>query len=255
MRFLCVGDVVATPGMRAAERWLPDLIHRTKADFVIVNGENADDKNGISRDAAQRLRALGADVVTTGNHAFRQKNVLPFFDDTEWLLRPYNYPDASPGHGHTLTCTPKGSVLVINLMGQVNMEPCDNPFNKVDRLLSSVRADYIVVDFHAEATSEKAAMGYFLDGRATLVFGTHTHVQTADERRLPKGTFFLTDVGMTGSQDSVLGVDKNVIVRQFTTRIATPYLKPDSQPMLCAVLVDTEAGTVERIQKRKEEHL
>lgn len=252
MRFLCIGDVVASPGMRVAEKMIPKLMKEYRTDFVIVNGENADDRNGISKDQATRLRQIGADVVTTGNHVFRQKIVFDFLDDTEWFLRPMNYPDSAPGHGHTLTYTTKGSVLVINLLGQVNMEPVDNPFTKVEKLIASSKADYVIVDFHAEATSEKAALAYFLDGKATCVYGTHTHVQTADERILPKGTFFITDIGMTGSSDSVLGVDKNVIVRQFTSRIANPYLKPDADPMINGIVFDTETKEIIRINRKEE---
>ena len=250
MRTLCMGDAVSDTGVEYVCRVLPTMIRELKADFVIINAENSNPRNGITKDEAQRLRYCGADAITTGNHAFRQRASYDFFDSCEYLLRPANFSDSAPGRGWQTFDTPFGDVCVVNLIGQIYMDnSADNPFRTADRILRQVEAKYIFVDFHAEATSEKKAMGYWLDGRVSCVFGTHTHVQTADERILPRGTAYITDVGMCGAADSVLGARKGQIMDKFVRNVSSPYTPAAEEPMINAILTDTDAATVQRIYK------
>ena len=250
MKILCVGDVVSDAGVSAVSAALPSLINELKADFVILNGENANPHNGITHTEAERLRYSGADIITTGNHAFRQKSSFDFFDSCQYILRPANFSSEAPGRGFETVDTPKGSICVINLIGQIYMDnSADNPFRTADRILRGVSADCIFVDFHAEATSEKRAMGFWLDGRVSCVFGTHTHVQTADDQILSGGTAYITDIGMTGAADSVLGADKALILDKFIRNVSSPYSPSKARPSVNGILVDTEARTIQRICK------
>lgn len=220
MRILCVGDVCQNGGMDFVRRNLKKIREEYKIDFVCLNGENSNEgiSNGISPESADELFLCGADVITTGNHAFGVKGISSYLEDTAYILRPSNMPPETPGKGYCLYDTMKAVIAVINLSGTVYMwDKYSNPFEEADRILEELKnkADIIIVDFHAEATAEKKAMGFYLDGRVSAVFGTHTHVQTSDVTILKNGTAYITDVGMTGPIESVLGIDKEIIIARF----------------------------------------
>lgn len=250
MKFLCLGDVVGETGLRAVKKGLPDLIKRYKSDFVVVNGENANNYNGISADDARELHFCGADVITGGNHIFRQKSIYPLLDEEDFIIRPANFPSSAPGSGFTEIKTPFGTVAVINLIGQINTDAVDNPFTQADRILEKLEADFILVDMHAEATSEKRALGFYLDGKVTAVFGTHTHIQTADEQFLPKGTAYITDLGMCGAHNSVLGVKAECVIEKFRTRMPVVFEKATEDVRLDGIFVDTDNKKIERIGEK-----
>jgi len=237
-----IGDVIGQPGRRAIGRLVPDLRREYKLDLVVANGENAAGGFGITPATAQELLACGVDVLTSGNHIWDQKEIIPALDEGLPLLRPANYPDA-PGRGHLV----HGDVMVINLMGRVFMAPLDCPFRTADRLLREVKEGgapkVIIVDFHAEATSEKQAMGWYLDGVVSAVVGTHTHVGTVDARILPKGTAYVTDVGMTGPVNSVIGSDTGAVLERFLTAMPQRLPVAEGPVMLNSVLVDVDPGT------------
>lgn len=249
MRLLFLGDIVGRTGRKAVLEALPRLREQHRFDFVIVNGENAAGGFGITEAILQELLDAGADVVTLGNHAFDQREALVFIDRHERLLRPLNYPAGTPGRGANLYKARNGAdVLVVAAMGRVFMTELDCPFRAIDAEIQACGlkrgADAIVVDFHAEATSEKQAMGYFLDGRASAVIGTHTHAPTADERVLPGGTAFISDVGMCGDYNSVLGMDPAEPLGRFLTRIPRSRFEPASGPStICGLAVETDDGT------------
>jgi metallophosphoesterase (TIGR00282 family) len=246
MRLLFLGDVVGRSGRRAVVAQLPELRARYKLDFVAVNAENAAGGFGITESILGDLLDAGADVVTLGNHAFDQKETLVFIERQPKLLRPINYPPGTPGRGSGIFKAASGAdVLVINAMGLVYMPELADPFRAVEAEVTACGlkrgADAIVVDFHAEATSEKQAMGYFLDGRVSLVAGTHTHAPTADERVLPEGTAFIGDLGMCGDYDSVLGMDITEPLNRFLTKIPRARMEPAMGPAtLSGVAVETD---------------
>lgn len=246
MKILAIGDVVGKDGVCFLQEKLPDLKRSHAIDVCIVNGENAADGNGITPSAVKDLFFCGADVITTGNHAFRRKEIYDVFEETECLLRPANYPDGCPGHGICRIDKGRTQVGVINLMGTTYMEPLGNPFLKVPELLSALSdCRIILVDFHAEATSEKRAMGFYLDGKVTAVYGTHTHVQTADEQVLSKGTGYMTDLGMTGPVHSVLGVDPAIVIEKFRTNLPARFDYAKDSPMMingCIFDADEKTG-------------
>jgi len=254
MRLLFLGDIVGRPGRKAVIDALPGLRRRYALDFVIINGENAAGGFGITEAIFEELIAAGADVVTLGNHAFDQKEALVFIERHERLIRPINYPQGTPGRGATLVKSAGGAeVLVINAMGRIFMPELDDPFRAIDAELSACRlkqgADAIVIDFHAEATSEKQALGYFVDGRASAVIGTHTHAPTADERVLPSGTAFISDVGMCGDYNSVLGMDVEEPISRFLTKIPRQRFEPARGPATLsglAVEIDDRTGLAVR---------
>ena len=251
MRLLFVGDIFGKPGREALLRWLPGFLDEREVDFVVVNGENAANGAGITSKIAERLLAGGVDVITTGNHVWRQKEVFTFLATDERIVRPANYPPGAPGRGLTVRPAADGSeVAVINLAGEVFLNSGLSPFRIVDRLVEEAQqlADTILVDLHAEATSEKVAMGHYLDGRATAVVGTHTPVQTSDARVLPGGTAYITDVGMTGPRDSVIGVRTDVILRRFTTELPQQFEVAEGPVRLDAVVVDAEGGRATGIE-------
>jgi 2',3'-cyclic-nucleotide 2'-phosphodiesterase len=224
LRILFVGDVVGRAGRTAIAEHLPGLVRDWSLDFVVVNGENAAGGFGITETIYQELLDAGADAVTLGNHAWDQREALVFIDRAPRLIRPVNFPRGTPGRGAALIDTKSGGrALVINAMGRVFMTPFDDPFAALERELSACplldAADAVVVDFHCEATSEKQGVGFFCDGRASLVVGTHTHVPTADHQILPGGTAYMTDAGMTGDYDSIIGMQKDEPLRRFTTGI------------------------------------
>ena len=246
MRILFVGDVVGRSGRNAVLERLPGLISRWKLDLVVVNGENAAGGFGITEAIYNDLIDAGADAVTLGNHSWDQREALVFIERAPRLVRPVNYPAGTPGRGAALVDTKNGQrALVINAMGRIFMDALDDPFAAVDRELSACPlregADAIIVDMHCEASSEKQAMGYFCDGRASLVVGTHTHVPTADQRLMAGRTAFITDVGMTGDFDSVIGMKKDEPLNRFLRKIPSAKFEPASGPAsLCAVAVETD---------------
>ena len=244
-RLLLVGDVMGKAGLTAVRRALPRLIADRAVDFTIVNGENVAGGVGITPPLAAELFAAGADAITTGNHVWRQREIRPYIEKEPRLLRPANFVEGQPGSGFGTYETAAGvPVAVVNLVGQVFMDPADNPFHAADRLLARrPKAALVVVDFHAEVTSEKRAMGLHLDGRVTAVIGTHTHVQTADEQILPGGTAFITDVGMTGPHDSVIGMRKDLVLSRFVTGLPESFKPATSGVLLQAVLVEADAAT------------
>jgi metallophosphoesterase (TIGR00282 family) len=251
MNLLFVGDVFGRPGREALLGWLPGFVEERGVDFVIVNGENTANGAGITSKIALRLLAGGVHVITTGNHVWRQKEVYAFLSSDERIVRPANYPPGAPGRGLTSRPAADGTeVAVINLAGELYLNSGLSPFRIVDRLVEEAQqlADTIVVDLHAEATSEKVAMGHYLDGRVTAVVGTHTHVQTSDARVLPGGTAYITDVGMTGPRDSVIGVRTDVILRRFTTELPQQFEVAEGPVRLDAVLVTAEGGRATSIE-------
>ncbi|CAL8975855.1 TIGR00282 family metallophosphoesterase [Rhodoplanes serenus] len=249
MRILFIGDVVGRSGRSIVLERLPGLIGDWSLDFVVVNGENAAGGFGITELIYHDLLAAGADAVTLGNHSWDQREALVFIDRAERLVRPVNYPPGTPGRGAALLEARNGArVLVTNAMGRVFMEPLDDPFAAVERELAACplrdAADAVVVDFHAETTSEKQAMGHFLDGKASLVVGTHTHAPTADHQILPHGTAFQSDVGMTGDYNSVIGMAKDEPLNRFLRRIPGSRFEPAAGPAtLCGLAVETDDRT------------
>jgi metallophosphoesterase (TIGR00282 family) len=249
MRILFVGDVVGRSGRTVVVERLPGLIRDWKLDFVAVNGENAAGGFGITEAIYRELLDAGADAITGGNHSWDQKEALVFIERAPKLLRPINFPGGTPGRGASVYESKNGArVLIINAMGRIFMDPLDDPFGAVDRELAACPlhqgADAIIVDFHGEATSEKQTMGHFCDGRASLVVGTHTHAPTADLRILSGGTAFMSDVGMTGDYDSVIGMAKDEPLQRFTRRITSGRFEPASgEATLCGVAVETDAKT------------
>jgi metallophosphoesterase (TIGR00282 family) len=247
MRLLFIGDIVGRAGRAVLFENLPKLRQAWGLDFVIVNGENAAGGFGITEAICADILAAGADCVTLGNHAFDQREALVFIARERRLIRPLNYPRGTPGGGANLIETTTGArVLVINLMGRVFMDAMDDPFAAIAREVSAcplgVCCDALVVDFHAEASSEKQAFAHFVDGRVSLVVGTHTHVPTADHQILPNGTAFVTDVGMTGDYDSVIGMEKEEPVRRFTTKLpGTRFEAASGAATLCGVAVELDA--------------
>jgi 2',3'-cyclic-nucleotide 2'-phosphodiesterase len=251
MNILFVGDVFGQPGREALLRWLPAFKQERAIDFVIANGENVANGAGITSRLALKLLGGGVDVLTTGNHVWRQKEVYPFLTTDERIVRPANYPPGAPGRGLTVRpAASSGEVAVINLAGELFMTTGMSPFRIVDGLVeeASELAEVIVVDLHAEATSEKVAMGHYLDGRVTAVVGTHTHVQTSDARVLPGGTAYMTDVGMTGPLESVIGVRTDIIVRRFLTELPAQFEVADGTVRLNAALVRAEGGRATSIE-------
>ena len=249
MRILFVGDVVGRSGRTVVIERLPGLVEKWKLDLVVVNGENAAGGFGITEAIYRELIEAGADAITLGNHAWDQKEALVFIERAPKLIRPINYPAGTPGRGAAMIEAKNGArVLVINAMGRIFMDPLDDPFAAVDRELMACplgkAADAIILDFHGEATSEKQAFGFFCDGRASLVVGTHTHVPTADLRVLAGGTAFMSDVGMTGDYDSVIGMGKDEPMQRFLQRISSARFEPATgAATLCAVAVETDPAT------------
>lgn len=225
MRVLAIGDIVGKPGRRGLKTVLPDIRKELNLDLVIANGENAAGGFGLTERVANEIWEAGVDIITSGNHIWKHREIYSLLDREKHLLRPANYPSGAPGHGWTIWKKNNLCVAVINLAGRAFLEPLDCPFRQIDLLLPEIKqqSNIIIIDFHGEATSEKIAFGWYLDGRASLVFGTHTHVQTADERILPQGTGFITDIGMTGPRDGVLGVDRKVIIQRFLSQLPARF--------------------------------
>lgn len=257
MRILCIGDVVGSIGCDFVRKTLPQLKKLKNIDFVICNGENSSDGNGIVPTSAQHLFTSGVDVITLGNHSFQRREIYSYLDEEQAIVRPCNFPSPStPGRGYCTIDLGRTSVTVINLMGQEFIDiRVDNPYYAVDKILKQVESKIIIVDFHAETTSEKKAMGYYLDGRVSALYGTHTHVQTADECVLKGGTGYITDVGMTGPVESVLGVKKEIIINRFKTKLPERFDYADGECMLNCIIFDIDEKTgktksVERLDIR-----
>ena len=250
-RVLCVGDVVGNPGLDRIRRSLRYLKRKAGADFVIVNGENAA-VVGITPDQAEDIFDAGADVITLGNHSFNKREIVPYLEDNSRILRPANYAPQTPGNGWGVYDTSAGPVAVIDLIGRCDMDfGPDNPFLQVEKLLKDITAKIILVELHAEATSEKLAMGYMLDGRISALWGTHTHVPTADASVLPKGTGYVTDLGMTGPQNSVLGIRPDLSIAKFRGDLSQRYQWANGPTKMEAVVftIDTETGLCKKTER------
>ncbi len=237
-----VGDVIGRPGRRAVRALLPGLRQEYAIDLIIANGENAAGGIGITTKTADELFESDVDVITSGNHIWAQREIIPTLDSSPAILRPLNYPQGVPGHGYFI----KGEAMVVNLIGRTFIGNFDCPFRAIDQLLEDLadrKPPVIIVDFHAEATSEKVAMGWYLDGRVSAVLGTHTHVGTVDARLLPKGTAHITDVGMTGPLDSVIGDDINTVLTRFLTQLPYRISVGKGNVILNSVLVEIEETT------------
>lgn len=259
MKLLFVGDVVGEPGRRAVRELLPGIVHREGIGFVVANGENSAGGNGITASTARELFEAGVDVITTGDHAWDQRETPALMASERRILRPLNYPDGVPGNGWVVHARPGGPpVGVLNLQGRTFMPPLENPFPCGREAIALLRgqARVVIVDFHGEATSEKIAFGRMVDGTASLVVGTHTHVQTADEWVLPGGTAYLTDAGFTGPHDSVLGREVEPVLRRFLTQMPQRFEVAKGRVLLQGVLVDIDEGTgLARSVKRVSEPL
>jgi metallophosphoesterase (TIGR00282 family) len=260
MKILFLGDVVGKPGRHAVCGLLPRLIAAEHLAFVIANCENVAGGVGLDPTSVRELLQAGVDVLTTGNHVWRNREIEEFIEHEERLLRPANFPAGVPGHGWIVVETPGGQrVAVVNLIGRVFMDSVDCPFQVAEQLMPQVTActPIVMVDMHAEATSEKGAMGWFLAGRASAVLGSHTHVQTADDRILPGGTAYVTDVGMCGPIDSVIGVRREQVIRRFLTRMPTKFDVASGPVMVQGAIVEVDPATgraisVRRLQERVE---
>lgn len=245
MRIAMVGDVIGRPGRAAFAKYTAQLRKEKKVDIVVVNGENSAGGKGITRKALDELLHAGADVVTSGNHIWDKKDVLEFIDQEPFLIRPANYPEGAPGKGWCIYPWRAKNIGVMNLSGRAFMPPMDCPFQKVEDILREMKdkCDILLLDFHAETTSEKMAMGWYLDGRVNAVVGTHTHIQTADERVLPNGTAYITDLGMVGPWDSVLGVKNDIILQKFTTGMPVRFELAGGPNVYSAVILDIDEST------------
>ena len=256
MLILAIGDIIGRPGRKAIQALLPGLRQHYGLDLVIANAENVAGGFGLTPDTAQELLQAGVDILTSGNHIWAQKEIIPLLDGELPILRPLNYPPGVPGRGYLITC----KVMVVNLIGNTFIGSFDCPFRTMDSLLAGLepKPPVIIVDFHAEATSEKVALGRYLDGRVSAVLGTHTHVGTIDAQVLPNGTAYVTDIGMTGPTDSVIGDDTDSVIQRFLTKMPHHLSVGKGKPIMNAVLisVDEETGqakNIERIDRKLEE--
>lgn len=253
MKILFIGDVVGSPGRDMIKEYLPKLKRKYNPDVTIVNGENAASGKGITSKIYHSFLESGANVITLGNHTWHNKDIFEFISDAKFLIRPANFPEGNPGQGMVFLKGTGFEIAIINLQGRTFLPPIDCPFKKADLLIDQAkkRTPIILVDFHAEATSEKQAMGWYLDGRASAVVGTHTHVQTADERILEKGTAYITDVGMTGPYDGILGVDRAAVLKKFLTDLPVRFEVTNGRTQLNGVLIDvnSKTGKAQSIQR------
>lgn len=250
MRVLFIGDVVGGPGRRGLKAAMPELRERHSPDLVIVNGENSAGGIGITEKTGRALFDAGVDVITSGNHVYRHREAYDYLDRAERVIRPANYPHANPGRGHVVVEAGGVRVGVINISGAVGLQVARSPFHEVDNILERIEADCVIVDFHAEVTSEKVAMGWHLDGRVAAVFGTHTHVPTADGRVLPKGTAHISDVGMTGSRTSVLGVKPEQALEALITQMPVRFETAEDDVWVMAAVVEVNSkGLAESIEQ------
>lgn len=255
MKILFTGDMVGSAGRQVFQRITSRLREEGRVDLVIANAENAAGGRGPSPDIAEAILSAGANALTLGDHTFDDKKLIPLLDTEPRIVRPANFPPAATGRGMTTLETAEGPVCIISLIGRVFMDPADCPFRTADKLIGRANAKTILVDFHAEATSEKIALGRHLDGRVSAVMGTHTHVQTSDESILPGGTAYITDLGMTGPKDSVIGREVEPVVQRFITGMPQKFETSKEDPALEGVIVDVDMATgkahsIERIRER-----
>lgn len=255
MRVLFIGDIVGKPGREAIKRFLKPLQTDYQIDVTIANGENAAAGKGLTKDIAEELYNQGIQFLTMGNHVWDHRDIMNFIGSESRLIRPANYPAGAPGQGYGFIRTKGKKIGVLNLSGRVFLPPLEDPFSGAIRWINQIKQEtpMIIVDFHAEATSEKVALGWFLDGKVSAVLGTHTHIQTADARLLQQGTAYITDVGMTGPRDSVLGVKKEIIINRFLTQLPAKFELANGPVQLNAVVLDMDEETgktrqIERIQ-------
>ena len=255
MNILCIGDIVGKPGRVAIEEALPSLKKEFQIDFVVVNAENAAGGAGLTSKISQELLKAGCDVLTLGDHVWDQKELEGYLDQTDAVIRPANFPEGTPGRGWCVQKTASGQKIgVVNLLGRVFMRyHLECPFRTLERIIEQIRKEtpVVIVDMHAEATSEKVALGHFVDGRVSVVFGTHTHIQTADEKILPKGTAYITDLGMTGPYDSVIGQRKEDIIKRFLTSMPAKFQVAENDVIVHGVVikVDDKTGRAQRIAR------
>lgn len=255
MNILVIGDVVGKPGVEAVKKYLPKLKNQYEIDFTIVNGENSADGMGITKNILNDLYQAGANVVTMGNHTWGKKDIFAFIDEEKNLIRPANYAEGLPGHGSTLVNVGQKKVGVIDLIGRVNTGGSyDSPFEVADKEIENLKeegATYIIVEIHAEATAEKVALAHYLKEKANLVYGTHTHVQTADEKIFDTGMAYITDIGMTGPKNSIIGMDENVALKRFLTQIPERYKCAEGEYMLNGIYVqiDEKTNKVSKIER------
>jgi len=258
VRILVVGDTVGKPGREACKKIIPKLRETRDLDLVVVNGENVAAGSSITHDTAEELFASGADIITTGDHIFRKKEGIALVQENPLVLRPLNYPKGTPGNGSAVIMTKTGvKVGIVNLMGRVFIQNLDCPFQAAESAVKSLKSQtqIILIDLHAEATSEKVAMGWFLDGQVSAIFGTHTHVQTSDETILPKGTAYITDIGMTGPFRSVIGRDIDQVLHRFKTQMPGPMDVATEDVRLSGAIVEIEvksgkARSIERVHEK-----
>ncbi|MBS4172594.1 TIGR00282 family metallophosphoesterase [Bacillus sp. FJAT-49736] len=252
MKILFIGDVVGSPGRDMVSEYLPKLKAKYRPQFTIINGENAAGGKGITEKIYRQFLEKGANVITLGNHTWDNREIFEFIHDAKYMIRPANFPEGTPGKGLVFGNINGVEIAVINLQGRTFLPPLDDPFRKADELvnIAKARTNIIFVDFHAEATSEKQAMGWYLDGKVSVVVGTHTHVQTADNRILPNGTAYITDVGMTGPYDGILGMDREVVMKRFLTSLPVRFEVPKTgrnQLSACIIEIDSNTGKSKKI--------
>jgi metallophosphoesterase (TIGR00282 family) len=254
MKILFIGDIVGSPGREMIHTYLPKLKDKYRPQLTIVNGENAAAGKGITEKIYKDLLTSGVQAITMGNHTWNKKEIIDFIDGATYLLRPANFPENNPGKGLLFVKMNHVEVAIINLQGRIFLDPHDNPFTKVDALIREAkkRTNLIFIDFHAEATSEKLAFAWYVDGRVSAVVGTHTHIQTADERILENGTAYLTDVGMTGPYDGIIGVERENIINRFLTNMPTRFeidKKGRKQLNGCIITLDEQTGKAKHIER------
>ncbi|MBZ4646367.1 MAG: 2,3-cyclic-nucleotide 2-phosphodiesterase [Petroclostridium sp.] len=245
MRVLAIGDIVGNSGRAMIKDFLGKVKKELEVDLCIANGENSAAGNGITRHIAYELFNHGVDVITMGNHVWSKKEIVRLFEENLKIIRPANYPPGTPGSGHIVVGVKNSKAAIVNISGRVYLENLDCPFRVIENELKLIKkiTNIIIVDFHAEATSEKVAMGWYLDGKVSAVFGTHTHVQTADERILPKGTGYITDIGMTGPYDSILGVQKEIIINRFITHFPEKFEIADGPAQFNGIILEIDEVT------------
>lgn len=245
MNLLIIGDIVGRPGRQAIRNFLPEIVRQYKIEFIIANAENASGGRGLTREVMNELLGAGIDVLTMGNHVWDNKEIFSFIDDEPRLIRPANYPHPCPGQGyHVYQAGFNQKIAVINVSGRVFMPALDCPFRTTEQIIADLpEVDYIIIDIHAEATSEKQAFGYYFDGQVSAVVGTHTHIQTADERILSEGTAYITDLGMTGPIESVLGMDRNVVINKFLLQRPIRFEVAKGPSQLQGVVIELDEQT------------
>jgi len=254
IRVIFIGDIFAKPGRKVLRRFLPDIKEAFKPDFVIANGENAAHGAGITEEIADEILSSGVDLITGGNHTFDKRTSWDFLDRNPFVLRPANFPSGTPGKGYEILERQGLTIAVLNIQGRVDLAPIDSPFDAALKLIDEIsgKTKNIVLDFHAEATSEKKAMGFFLDGKVSAVLGTHTHVQTADERILPGGTAYITDVGMCGVENSIIGLDKEIALKRFLTLLPWAFQPAEGKVVVDYVVLDIDdSGKAVSIKREK----